>query len=113
MPQGRGKSIFQSGREVTNLEICEIQETVELFPKLSRSELAATLCENLQQWLTASGNYKMDACMKLLEKLERKGLLRLPRKQEEYRRHLSEKPISLNLIGVYWDVSCFPVLPRV
>ena len=94
MLQGRGKSIFQSGREVTNLEICEIQETVELFPKLSRSELAATLCENLQ-WLTASGNYKMDACMKLLEKLERKGLLRLPRKQEEYRRHLSEKPISL------------------
>jgi hypothetical protein len=33
--------------------------------------------------------------MKLLEKLERKGLFRLPAKQEEYRNHLSEKPISL------------------
>jgi len=32
---------------------------------LSRTELAATICEHLG-WMTASGGYKIDACMKLL-----------------------------------------------
>ena len=55
------RSIFQCGREITSEEIDEIQETVRLFQALSRTELAATICEHLG-WFTASGGYKTDAC---------------------------------------------------
>jgi hypothetical protein len=37
----------------------------------------------------------LDACTKLLEKLESKGLIRLPTKQEQYRRNRSQRPITL------------------
>jgi hypothetical protein len=76
-----GGSIFQCGREITREEIDEIQETVGLFPGLSLTELAATICEHLG-WMTASGGYKIDACVKLLEKLEAKGFIELPGKRE-------------------------------
>jgi len=69
MLEREGRSIFQCGREVTGKEISEIKETVGLFTNLSRTELTATICEHLE-WFTASGGYKLDACMKLLEKLE-------------------------------------------
>jgi len=94
MLQSQDRSIFQCGREVTGQELDEIQETVRLFPSLSRSELTATICEHLE-WLTASGSYKMDACMKLLEKLEADGLMQLPGKREEYQGKQSRKPVSL------------------
>ena len=61
---------------------------------MSRTELTATICEHLE-WFTASGGYKLDACMKLLEKLEAKGYFRLPAKQEEYQRNGPEKDIPL------------------
>jgi len=48
MLQSQGRSIFQCGREVTGQELDEIQETVRLFPSLSRSELTATICEHLE-----------------------------------------------------------------
>ena len=63
MLQGGKVSIFQCGREITNRELNEIQETVGFFPNLSLSELTATLCEHLE-WFTASGGYKLDACNK-------------------------------------------------
>jgi len=53
---------------------------VRLFAALSRWELAQTICEHLG-WLTASGTYKTDACLKLLQRLEAKGRLRLPAKR--------------------------------
>ena len=74
-------SILQSGREISRQELDEIQETVGVFPRLSRTELAATICEHLG-WMTASGGYKIDACMKLLEKLESKGFVELPEKRQ-------------------------------
>ena len=60
--------------------IDEIQETVRLFPALSRWELGQTICEHLG-WFTASGSYKTDACLTLLQQLEAKGRLRLPPKR--------------------------------
>lgn len=74
-------SILQSGREISRQELDEIQETVGIFPRLSRTELAATICEHLG-WMTASGGYKIDACVKLLEKLESKGFVELPEKRQ-------------------------------
>ena len=94
MPPSEGGSIFQCGREITREQLSEILETVGLFPSLSRKELTATICEHLG-WVTLTGNNKLDACTKLLEKLESKGLMRLPTKQEQYRRNRSQRPITL------------------
>lgn len=80
MHQAETRSIFQCGREITREELNEIQDTVRLFPALSLSELAQTICEHLE-WFTASGGYKTDACLKLLSRLEGKGCLRLPPKR--------------------------------
>ena len=94
MLQGDPGGVFQSGREITDQELSEIQETVDLFPKLSRTELAATICENLG-WVTPSGGLKLDACNKLLDKLESKGSVRLPDRREELAKPRPRKPISL------------------
>ena len=63
--------ISQYGWEITREELDEIQEPVRLLPGLSRSELAATICEYLG-WITASGGCKTDVCLKLLSRLEDK-----------------------------------------
>ena len=72
--------IAQCGRSFNSKEIEQIKETVELFPQLSRKELAETICEHLE-WFTAAGTNKIDACSKLLEKLEDDGSIRLPEKK--------------------------------
>lgn len=87
-------SVTQCGRKITRQQLDEILETVGLFPNLSRQELAATISEHLG-WVTVTGSNKLDACKKLLEKLECKGLIRLPAKQEQYRRNRSQRPIAL------------------
>jgi len=72
-------SLIQCGREISLEEIGLIRETAQLFGSLSRTELAKTICEHLE-WFTASGGYKVDACEKLLEKLESIGVINLPAK---------------------------------
>jgi hypothetical protein len=61
-------------------EIKQIQETVGAFSNLSRRELSQTICEHLN-WYTAAGVNKVDACMKMLEKLEDLKVLKLPAKR--------------------------------
>ena len=57
-----------------------VQKTVCQFSNLSRQELTETICEQLD-WRRASGTNKFDACLKMLEKLEEKGILQLPAKR--------------------------------
>lgn len=71
--------ITQCGRDFTRDEVVVIREVVELFPRLCREELGRTLCEHLG-WFTASGSYKINACLKLLERLSARGELELPEK---------------------------------
>ena len=73
-------AIVQCGRQISEQEIDEIKETINLCWRLSRYELAQTVSEHLQ-WYTASGSLKVDACLKLLDKLQTRGVLRLPEKQ--------------------------------
>jgi hypothetical protein len=87
-------SITQCDRKINRQQLDEISETVGLFPNLSRQELAATISEHLG-WVTVTGSNKLDACMKLLEKMECKGLIRLPAKQAQYRRNRSQRAITL------------------
>lgn len=70
----------QAGREVSAEEIELIRETVELFPSLSREQLALTICDHLG-WYAATGAPKRDACSKLLNRLETHGLIELPAKR--------------------------------
>ena len=67
----------QCGREFSTQEIDQIRETVSWLPGLARAELAATVCEHLE-WHTAAGTPKVQACQKLLERLEVAKLVELP-----------------------------------
>lgn len=82
MPEQPGALVLLSGRYFNLQELLEIQETVRMFPKLSRLELAKTICENFD-WVTPTGKYKIASCKQLLDKLESQGLITLPAKQED------------------------------
>lgn len=79
MHQGEESHVVQCGRLFSVSEMEEIRETVATFDRLSRRELAMTVCEHLE-WYSVTGGPKVDACVKLLEKLESQGYLRLPQK---------------------------------
>jgi len=53
---------------------------VQLFPHLSRKELACTVCEHLS-WTTPNGQYKVHSCLIMLESLEAYGIVSLPAKR--------------------------------
>lgn len=78
MPETKLKAgITHCGRDFTAGQLEDVCELVKGFPGLPRKEMARTLSENLG-WFTASGGYKVDACLKLLERLEALGFLELP-----------------------------------
>ena len=69
--------IRQGLREISADEVVHIQDVVKRFPRLSRHELAQTLCEHLS-WYSPSGASKVKNCLKLLERLADQGLVDLP-----------------------------------
>jgi hypothetical protein len=81
--------VLLCGRYFTLEELHEIGETVRMFPKLSRAELANTICENLG-WMTPTGQYKTASCKELLIKLEKQGLISPPAINEYKRRKKKE-----------------------
>ena len=91
MPQAPKSSWVQCGRQFSLEEVEQIRETVDTFSSLSRDELSMTICEHLD-WHSASGGLKTDACMKLLEKLEAEGCLKLPEKRTRPPSKRSSKP---------------------
>ena len=68
------------GQRLTRRQIADIQHTVGLFPKLSRSELAHTICVHLR-WQTPKGRNRSQLALRLLRQLERLGILTLPPRQ--------------------------------
>src|SRR5213593_988060 len=66
--------------EVTEEDFALIREVVASCDRLSRMELANTVCE-LLGWKRRSGLLKGRECREFLEKLEGKGLLLLPDKR--------------------------------
>ena len=71
------KSTTFCGKRLTRRQIADIQETVGLFPKLSRTELGHTICEHLG-WQTPKGSNRIQLATRVLEELERLGILTLP-----------------------------------
>jgi hypothetical protein len=115
-----GKKIWLFyGREITPRELSEIQQIVALFPNLSRSELAQTICENLS-WYAPTGGNKFSACLRVLEKLERLGLVRLPEKRRSSSKRRSvtlgprteEQPILVCKLTDIGPVSLEPVIGK-
>lgn len=82
--------IIHCGRKISSEELVQICETVKTFSRLSRNELVHTVCEHLN-WYTASGKNKGEACLKLLQNLEAKGLIQLPEKGKGKRGPKSSK----------------------
>lgn len=65
------------GQVVTDAQLKDIMEIIETFPKLSRTELAHTVCE-LFSWKRPTGKLKGVECRQFLERLDSKGLICLP-----------------------------------
>jgi hypothetical protein len=75
--------MVQGDREIFLEDIDHIRLVSGRFPTLSRNEIVRTLCETLD-WLTPAGRPKLNACFKLLHRLEAQGNIRLPAKREQY-----------------------------
>jgi len=68
--------VFKS-RDFSRPDLELIREVVGCYPRLSRQELANTVC-GLLEWRRASGGLKAWECRELLERLESDGWLKLP-----------------------------------
>jgi hypothetical protein len=66
--------------QITPQQLDAARQTARWCSGLSRTELASTICEHWG-WVTASGSYKVTACLKVLEGWEARGLLQLPGKR--------------------------------
>lgn len=71
----------QGAREISIEEVELIQQTFKRFPKLSKTELIATICEHLN-WLSPAGLPKKQACEELLYQMQDQGLIRLKQKRK-------------------------------
>jgi Domain of unknown function (DUF4338) len=80
----------QADRRISLQELEWARQTVRWCAGLSRKELARTLCEHWG-WVTATGSYKVTACLTALEQWEQKGLLQLPTKRKTMARWTSEQ----------------------
>ncbi len=74
------KSTTFLGKRLTRRQIADIQDAVGRFPALSRRELGHTICEHLG-WYTPTGRYRIQSGLRMLEQLEKLGILSLPRKR--------------------------------
>lgn len=70
-------SVTFCGTSLRAEELALIRECVARFPRLSRAELAATVCEWLG-WQRPNGGLKTRECRDLLERLAALELLELP-----------------------------------
>jgi len=79
-------------RLFTQADVDLIRDTAERFARLSRSELASTICENLP-WKAPNGQPRTSACLPLLDELAAAGVIRLPPKGEPVRRRPTHSPV--------------------
>jgi len=85
-----------SGREFMPEDIELIKWTRKTYQKLSRRELASTVCE-LLNWTTPSGTAKLPQCIEFMEKLEAEGVIQLPSLQGHNRKSCKIKIPELNI----------------
>ena len=95
------------GEPINPDQINEIAVIVATFPKLSRTELANTICE-LFSWKRPTGKLKTVECRQFLERLDAKGIIKLPACNTQYIKRLKglieitkrtacQAPLSVNV----------------
>ena len=90
--------MIQGDREIFAQDIEHIQLVLKRFPTLSRNEIVYTLCGTLN-WLTPAGLAKVNACAKLLHRLEAQGSIHLPAKREHYGHHRTKAQVSTPVLS--------------
>ncbi len=92
-------------RLFTQADVELIRWTAQRFPRLSRSELANTVCENLP-WKAPNGQPRIYACLPLLDEWAAIGVIHLPPKGERVsRRRLSVDRKQKKLVGNFKNAS--------
>ena len=71
------------GQVVSKKQLIEIAEIIKTFPKLSRTELANTICE-IFSWKRPTGKPKSVECRQHMEELDEKGVVKLPASRKQY-----------------------------
>lgn len=97
-----------SGRTFGPEDIELIQWLSKTYSKLSRSELAATVCE-LLNWTTPSGMPKVQQCTAFMCELESENLIQLPAKQmNKVLKGMSEiAAIEFDTKEITGDIGCY------
>ena len=80
------------GKRLTRRQLAEVQEMVASLPGLSRNELGKTVCEQLG-WKTKRGRSRVRLALRVLEELQRLGVLSLPEKRRLRRGR--DKPVKV------------------
>jgi hypothetical protein len=81
-------------RQFTDEDIAIIKTIVRRFNRLSRYELAATVCENLS-WKAPNGHLKVKMCCQLLEIMASDGIIELPPKKIQVQKAYEPKMLPL------------------
>ena len=76
-------SVTFCGQTIEQDQLNEIAMIVATFPKLTRTELANTICE-LFSWKRPTGKLKTVECRQFLERLDAIGIIQLPACQTQY-----------------------------
>ena len=76
-------SVTFCGQAVSKDQVSDIVEIVATFSKLSRSELANTICE-VFSWKRPTGKLKTVECRQFLEGLDARGIIQLPASRQQY-----------------------------
>ncbi len=85
-------SVVFCGQAIDSQQIKEIAEVIATFPKLSRTELANTICE-LFSWKRPTGKLKSVECRQFLESLDEKGVIALPACRQQYVKKAATKVV--------------------
>ena len=75
------------GQEIHRDQINEIAVIVDTFPKLTRTELANTICE-LFSWKRPTGKLKTVECRQFLERLDARGIIQLQACKIQYTKQI-------------------------
>ncbi len=88
------------GTTVSDEQRVLINEIVTHYGRLSRTELANTLCE-LLDWVRPNGQLKTVECRQFLETLDEKSLIQLPARQNTGRKKGKSQPIELTALSAH------------
>ena len=80
------------GKRLTRRQIQDVLEMTAWLPDLSRKELGKTVCEHWG-WKTKRGRSRVRLALRVLEELERLGVLSLPPKRQQPRG--PDKPVAI------------------